>query len=90
MDWIRRQDTSGLVVSFPFQNAELVHVAPELAGLPQAGEVHGFDTRTRRVHRGVKLLPSLFLRLPGWRWLAPLASLPPLASLIYAYLRRGK
>ncbi len=90
MDWIQRRDSSGLVVSFPFQNAELVRVAPELAGLPQSGEVHGLDTRTRRVHRGVKLLPSLFFRLPGWRWLAPLASLPPVAALLYAYLRRGK
>jgi hypothetical protein len=35
VDWIQRRDSSGLVVSFPLQNPELVHVAPELAGLPQ-------------------------------------------------------
>lgn len=77
------------MVSFPFQNAELVHVAPELAGLPQAGAVFGFDTRARTVRGGARLLPSLFRRLPGWRWLAPLAALPPVAALVYAYLRRG-
>jgi predicted DCC family thiol-disulfide oxidoreductase YuxK len=88
VDWIQRRDRSGLVVSFPFQNAELVLVAPELAGLPQAGQVHGFDTRTRRLSSGEKLLPGLFRRLPGWGWLAPLASLPWVAGLLYRYIRR--
>jgi hypothetical protein len=90
VDWIQRRDTSGLVVSFPFQNAELVRVAPELAGLPQAGQVHGYDARTRQVHSGAGMLPSLLSRLPGWGWLAPLAVLAPLAALFYAYLRRGE
>lgn len=90
VDWIQRRDTSGLVVSFPFQNAELVRVAPELAGLPQAGQVHGYDARTRQVHSGAGMLPSLLSRLPGWGWLAPLAVLAPLATLFYAYLRRGE
>lgn len=89
VDWIQRRDTGGLVVSFPFQNAELVHVAPELAGLPEAGQVYGFDTRTRQVHGGARLLPSLLSRLPRWRWLAPLAVLAPMSTLFYAYLRRG-
>ena len=88
VDWIQRRDRSGLVVSFPFQNAELVLVAPELAGLPQAGQVHGFDTRTRKLRSGAKLLPGLFSRLPGWGWLAPLASLPWVAGMLYRYLRR--
>jgi hypothetical protein len=88
VDWIQRRDCDGLVVSFPLQNAELVHVAPELAGLPQVGQVHGYDTRTRKVHSGAKLLPSLFARLPGWRWLAPLACIPGVSGLLYAYLRR--
>jgi hypothetical protein len=88
VDWIQRRDTSGMVVSFPFQNTELVHVAPELAGLPQVGEVHAYDAQTRSLHSGAKLLPSLFNRLPGWGWLAPLAGLPGLSSLLYAYLRR--
>jgi len=88
VDWIRRRDRSGLVVSFPFQNSELVLVAPELAGLPQAGQVHGFDTRTRQLRSGADLLPSLLGRLPGWGWLAPLASLPGVSRLLYRYLRR--
>jgi hypothetical protein len=88
VDWIQRRDSSGLVVSFPFQNAELVPVAPELAGLPQLGEVHGFDTRTRSLHSGAGLLPSLFSRLPGWGWLAPLAGLPWVSGALYAFLRR--
>jgi predicted DCC family thiol-disulfide oxidoreductase YuxK len=92
VDWIQKRDQDGLVVSFPFQNPELLHVAPEFAGLFLDGELHGFDTRSRVIHRGPRLLPDLFRRLPGWRWfaLAPLACLPPVASLIYAYLRRRR
>ena len=86
-DWIRRRDRDGLVVTFPFENAELVRVAPELAGMPQAGQVHGFDTRTREIRTGAGLLASLFRRLPHWRWLAPLATLPPVASMLFAILR---
>ena len=82
VDWIQRR------VSCPFQNAELVVVAPELAGLPQTGQVHGFDTRTRKLRSGAKLLPGLFRRLPGWGWLAPLASLPWVAGMLYRYIRR--
>jgi len=88
VDWIQKRDQDGLVVSFPFQNAELVLVAPELAGLPQAGQVHGFDTRTRILHSGARMLPSLLSRLPGWGWLAPLAGIPGVSSLVYAFLRR--
>ena len=88
VDWIQRRDSSGLVVSFPFQNAELVHVAPELAGLTQAGQVHGCDTRTRILRSGARMLPSLLSRLPGWGWLAPLAGIPGVSSLVYAFLRR--
>jgi len=89
VDWIQRRDRSGMVVSFPFDNAELLQVAPELAGLPQSGAVHGFDTRTRIIRSGARMLASLFQRLPGWRWLAPLVSLPPVSALLYAYLHRG-
>ena len=90
IDWINRRDTGGLVVAFPFQNSELVRVAPELAGLPLDSEVHGFDTRSRMIYRGPRLLPSLFSRLPGWGWMAPLAGIPTLASLLYAFLRRRR
>jgi len=88
VDWTQRRDRDGVVVAFPFQNAELVRVAPELAGLPQAGEVHGYDTRSREIRSGPLMMPSLLERLPGWRWVAPLAFLRPIASMFYAYLRR--
>jgi hypothetical protein len=88
VDWVQRRDRSGLVVSFPLQNSELVLVAPELAGLPQAGQVHGFDTRTRQVRSGARMLPSLLGRLPGWGWLAPLAGLPGLSGMLYRFLQR--
>ena len=90
IDWIQRRDQTGLVVSFPSQNAELLHVAPELAGLALDGEVHGFDTRSRKVHRGASLLPSILQRLPGWRWLALPAAFPIAAGLIYRFLRRPR
>jgi len=88
VDWVQRRDRSGIMVSFPFQNSELVHVAPDLAGLPQPGQIYGYDTRTRRLHGGPGLIPSLFRRLPGWGWLAPLAAIPGGSRLIYRYLRR--
>ena len=89
VDWVQRRDRRGLVVSFPFQNPELVHVAPELAGLPLIGQVVGYDTRTRRVDRGARILPNLFRRLPGLAWLAPFSAIPPLSSMICAWLRRS-
>lgn len=92
VDWIQRRDLEGLVVSFPFQNGELLHVAPELAGQFRVGEIHGLDTRTREIRQGARLLPELFRRLPGWRWrmLGPLARVPALASVLYAWLRRRR
>ena len=90
IDWIQRRDQTGLVVAFPYQNAELLHVAPEMAGLALDGEVHGFDTRSRKIHRGATLLPNLFRRLPGWHWLALAAKLPAAASLLYRFLRRPR
>jgi hypothetical protein len=88
VDWISRRDQAGLVVAFPCQSPQLLHVAPELAGLALAGAVHGFDTRNRRFHRGPRLLPSLFRRLPGLRWLGLATALPSVAGLLYRFLSR--
>ena len=88
VDWIRKRDRACLIIAFPYQNAELVRLAPELAGLAYLGEIHGLDTRTRRTGQGPALLPSLFQRLPGWQWLAPLMAIPLLRTLTYATLRR--
>lgn len=92
VDWVRKRDPDGLVVSFPYQNTELLHVAPEFAGMVLDGEVHGFDTRSRVIHHGPRLLPELLRRLPGWRRLilAPLATVPVAARIIYRYLRRHR
>ena len=90
IDWIQRRDQTGLVVAFPSQNAELLHVAPELAGLALDQEIHGFDPRSRKVLRGASLLPGLLQRLPGWRWLALLAAFPVAGGLIYRFLRRHR
>ena len=88
IDWIQRRDRDGLLIAFPFQNAELVRVAPELAGLDLDGEVHGFDTRSRTIQRGARMLPWLLRRLHGWRWVAPLMTLPFAANGFYSFLRR--
>jgi hypothetical protein len=69
------------VVFFPLQNPELVRLAPELAGRPLHGEVHGIDLGRRETWSGPALLPEILGRLPRWRWLAPALHLPGLRQL---------
>ena len=88
VDWIRKRDRACLIIAFPYQNAELVRLAPELAGMAFLGEIHGLDTRTRQATQGAALLPQLFERLPTWQWLAPLLAIAPLRALTYSALRR--
>jgi len=76
VDWIRKRDRQGLVVSFPFQNPELLGIAPELAGRPLHLEPHGLDARSRRVWVGRSLLAQVWTRLPGWRWVIFLIYIP--------------
>jgi predicted DCC family thiol-disulfide oxidoreductase YuxK len=90
VDWVQRRDRDGRVVAFPFQNPELVRVAPELAGLALDRGIHGFDPRTRTVQDETRALPGLLRLLPRWRWLAPLARLSPVARLFVWFIdRRG-
>lgn len=90
VDWIQKRDRDGRVVAFPFQNPELVRVAPELAGLPLDRGIHGFDPRTRTIQEEARALPGLLRLLPGWRWLAPLARLHVVARLFAWFIgRRG-
>jgi hypothetical protein len=84
MDGIRKRDSHGLIVSFPFQNPELVKIAPELAGRPLHLVIHGMDTRTRKVWVGEKLLPHIWARLPGWRWTLGFTWIPGFSSLMAA------
>ncbi len=81
MDWVQRRDRWGLVVTFPFQNAELLRVAPELAGRPLHLEIHGVDTGDRRVFAGADLIPRVLGRLPRWRMVAPLLKIPGVSTL---------
>ena len=75
-DWIAARDAWGLLTLFPLQHPELVKIAPELAGRPLHGELHGLDLATRRVMSGPALIPEILSRLPRWRLLAPLLRLP--------------
>jgi predicted DCC family thiol-disulfide oxidoreductase YuxK len=89
MAWIQARDREGRVVAFPLQNAELVRIAPELAGQPLLEVIHGLDAGSRRVLRGGELLAPILARLPRWRLLAPLCRLPGapgLARRIYGWL----
>lgn len=89
VDWIGARDRWGLMVFFPLQNPELVKLAPELAGRPLHGEVHGIDTARREIWSGAALLPRILGRLPRWRWVAPLLLLPGLRQLAtWAWNRR--
>ncbi len=88
VDWIRQRDSQGLIVSFPFQSPELVRIAPELAGRPLHREIHGMDIRTRRVWVGAELLPQVWARLPGWRWVTFLTRIPGMSKMITLINRR--
>jgi predicted DCC family thiol-disulfide oxidoreductase YuxK len=86
VDWIRRRDARALVVSFPFQNPELLGIAPELAGLPLHRQAHGLDTGSRKVYTGDALAGQAWRRLRGWGWLAWLSRLPGTVRLVSGIL----
>jgi hypothetical protein len=81
MDRIQRRDRWGLLVGFPIQNPELIRMAPELAGLPLLEQIHGLDVGTRRVWEGAKLFPEILRRLPKYRWIAWVFTLPGMSQL---------
>lgn len=86
VDRVQQRDRWGLIVTFPLQNAELLRMAPELAGRPLHLQIHGVDSANRQVFAGADLLPEVLRRLPRWRMAAPLMMLPgitPLARWIY-------
>lgn len=78
VDWVGARDRNGSIVFFPLQNPELVRLAPELAGRPLHGEVHGIDLGGRQVRSGAALLPWVLARLPSWGWAALALRLPGL------------
>lgn len=78
-DWVRERDAAGLIEVFPLQHPDLAQIAPELAGHPLHGELHGLDLATRRVYRGPELLPELLSRLRWWKGVALLLRVPGLA-----------
>lgn len=80
VDWIQVWDRWGLVIAFPLQNAELLRMAPELAGRPLDREIHAVDAGSRQVFAGAEVFPRVMVRLPRWRILAPILRLPGMAS----------
>lgn len=88
VDRVGSADREGLVVTFPYQNPELVRLAPELAGLDVKEHVLVLDTRTRHVARDAAAIPALLLRLPAWAWASVPARLPFLAGGIFRLLGR--
>ncbi len=88
VDWVGRHDRDGLVVTFPYQNGELVRVAPELAGLEFPGEVYTLDLESRVVRGGAAMAPGLLRRLPRWSWAQVPARIPWVARLIFRIIRR--
>jgi hypothetical protein len=82
VDWCQARDSEGLLIAFPFQNAELLKIAPELAGRPLHLQLHGLDTRTREVWAGAELLPQVWSRLPRWRWVIFLTKIKMITKII--------
>jgi predicted DCC family thiol-disulfide oxidoreductase YuxK len=90
-DWARARDASGLMVFFPIQNHELLRMAPELGGLPLSETIYGVDASTRRVFSAGGLWLQMALRMPGWRLLGLVFSLPGLHALaMFAYKWHSK
>jgi predicted DCC family thiol-disulfide oxidoreductase YuxK len=87
-DWVGRHDRDGLVVAFPYQNTQLVTLAPELAGMPFLHQVITLDLETRAVREGRDIVPGILGRLPGWAWFRPVARLPWAAGLVFRLIRR--
>jgi hypothetical protein len=88
VDWVGARDREGLVVAFPFQNGELVRIAPELAGRIMPGEIHTLDMETRETRLGASAIPGILRRLPAWAWLGPAAGFPWVGRLIFGLARR--
>jgi len=89
IDWAAGHDKSGLIVFFPIQNPELLHMAPELAGFALHETIHGVDASTREIFIAGDLWLQMIRRLPNLRWSAPLLSLPGFSSFVrLAYKRR--
>jgi len=88
VDRVGTCDRDGLVVSFPHLNAELVRMAPELAGLDYLGKVYSLDLASREVRAQAAIVPTLLRRLPLWSWAQGPASLPFVAKLVFGLLRR--
>ena len=88
VDWISRRDRDGRVVTFPFQNGQVVLMAPELAGLDFRGRIHTLDTATREIRGGPEILPGVLARLPGWAWAQAAFRAPWLARLAMAWFSR--
>ena len=88
VDWVGSRDRNGLVVTFPYQNGELVRVAPELAGLDFPGAVYSLDLGTREVRSGAGTVPGILKRLPAWSWAQMPARSAPVAGFFYWLFRR--
>jgi len=86
VDWVCRYDRNGLVVTFPYQNGEVVRVAPELAGLDYLGTIYSLDMESREVRGGADLMAPLLKRMPGWSWLEAPARIPFLAKMLFSLL----
>ncbi len=82
VDWVGQHDRDGLVVTFPYQNGEVVRLAPELAGLDYRGRIYTLDMETREMRGGTAIVPAILVRLPAWSWASLPARLPLVARLI--------
>ena len=86
VDRVGRWDRNGRIVTFPYQNGELVRVAPELAGLDFPGRIYTLDLETRDVDWGRRIVPAILRRLPWGAWIP--AKVPFVAALLHALLLR--
>lgn len=67
VDRLQRWDRRGVLIAFPIQNAELLHLAPELAGLSLHTALHAVDCAARAVYVGREVRAEAYRRLGFWK-----------------------
>jgi predicted DCC family thiol-disulfide oxidoreductase YuxK len=89
-EWIRAHARDGAVTTEPISSPAGDRLLRDLGEAERLATWHVVDERGRRRSGGRAVAPVL-RRLPGWRWLAPVAeAFPDAAELAYRVIARHR